>query len=353
GCSADGSYVYFVAAGRLAAGGKSGQPNLYVWHGSSEGAGTVSYIATLARPDPLERRNIEASRAGAAFPYHSDVADWTDRPTESQAYVTPDGRRLAFMSVNRLTGYDNEDPVTHEADHEVFEYSAETGQLVCASCDPSGAPPLGSAFIGAKLNQRMSTPFHQPRALSDDGARLFFSSPDPLVPGLSGGSVKVFEYADGAVQPISGMGSGSDDVFLDASASGNDVFFATREPLAPGDADELVDVYDARVDGGLPAPPAAQSPCPSGLCQGPPGRQPPFPVPASAVFAGPGNLPPPPAPGKRPTAKQLLAHALARCRKLKRRRQRLACVTAAERRYAPRARRSAGTAGARHRPAVR
>ena len=48
-------------------------------------------------------------------------------------------------------------------------------------------------------------------------------------------------------------------MFLDASASGDDVFFATRERLAPTDTDELVDVYDARVDGGFPAPTAADA----------------------------------------------------------------------------------------------
>src|SRR5580658_7092950 len=148
------------------------------------------------------------------------------------------------MSGKSLTRYGNEDRAAgergHETfDHQVFEYSAETGQLICVSCDPSGARPVGSAFIGAKLDERVSTPFHQPRSLSDDGSRLFFSSPDPLVPGIAGGSPRVFEYEDGSVQLISGAESGSGAVFLDASASGDDVFFATRERLAPSDMDGL------------------------------------------------------------------------------------------------------------------
>jgi hypothetical protein len=350
GSSTDGSYVYFVAMGHLAAGSPSGQsrPNLYVWHGTPESVGTVRFIATLAEPSEEETEDVEKARVGPAFPYHSDVADWSGRPTESQAYVTPDGTHLAFMSVNRLTGSDNEDQVTHEADHEVFEYSAETGQLVCASCDASGASPRGSAFLGARLTERVSTPFHQPRALSDDGSRLFFSSPDPLVSGLSGGTVKVFEYANRAVQLISGMGAGSDDVFLDASASGNDVFFATREQLALSDTDELVDVYDARVAGGVPAPPPVAPPCQGGSCQGPPSPQPSFSTPVSALFAGPG-VPAPRAPtsSAKLTRKQLLARALARCGRLTRRKPRAACIDAARRRYAPKARRTA--ARTRHR----
>ncbi len=353
GSSEDGSYVYFVADGDLpgaAVSGHrepvSGQPNLYVWHETAGGAGAVTFIATLQAPTEAEEKAIEAMRRGPEFEYHSDVADWTDRPTESQAYVTPDGRHLAFMSVEPLTDYENDDQATGKADHEVFEYSAETGQLVCASCDPSGARPIGSAFIGAKLTERVSTPFHQPRSLSDDGSRLFFSSPDPLVPGLSGGSVKVFEYENGAVQLVSGMESGGDAAFLDASASGNDVFLATREPLAPTDTDELVDVYDARVDGGLPAP-SIVSPCQGGACQEPFAPPPSFPAPLSASFAGPGNLAPPPV--AKPTRKQLLSRAVAECRKLKNRKKRSACIDGAERRYAPKADRARRGAVPEHR----
>jgi hypothetical protein len=339
GASTDGSYVYFVATGKLASSNErgveptSGLPNLYVWHETAEGAKRLQFIATLQAPSEEEEEHIEELAAGQQNPYHSDIADWTSRPTESQAYVTPDGRHLAFMSVNPLTGYENVTPATKEADHEVFEYSAETGQLVCASCGPGGAPPLGSAFIGAKLGERVSTSFHQPRSLSDDGSRLFFSSPDPLVPELAGGSVRVFEYEDGAVQLISGMQDGGEDLFLDASASGNDVFFATREQLAPTDIDELADVYDARVDGGLLAP-VVPTPCQGSACEGSPSPPPLFSVPTSSSFVGPGNPTPRP-PAARLTRKQLLSRALARCRKLTSKKKHAACVAAANRRYAP------------------
>ena len=334
GASQDGTYVYFVASGALAAGATSGMSNLYVWHEATEGKGTVSFIAMLASPSAKEQANIEAMRVGSAFHYHSDVLDWTSRPMESQAYVTPDGRHLAFMSVEPLTGYDNQDQTTEEADHEVFEYSAETGQLVCASCDPGGTRPLGSAFIGAKLDERVSTPFHQPRSLSDDGSRVFFSSPDPLVPGLAAGSVRVFEYEQGAPLLISGLEGNGESVFLDASASGDDAFIATRERLAPTDADELLDVYDVRVDGGLPSPVIPAS-CAGGACREPFGTSPTLATPASATLTGVGNLVPAQPAKPAPTRKQLLARALARCRKLRSRTKRSACIAAAKRRYGP------------------
>jgi hypothetical protein len=339
GLSKDGSYVYFVADGQLAVGAEGGKPNLYVWHETAEGASAVSFIATLAAPTPEEAEGVEALRLGSAFEYGSDVEDWTSRPVASQAYVTPDGRHLAFMSVEPLTGYDNDDREDGEADHEVFEYSAETGRLVCASCDPGGARPFGSAFLGAKLSERVSTPFHQPRSLSHDGSRLFFTSPDPLVSGLSGGSDKVFEYEEGMPRLISGTEGGGSGVFLDASASGNDVFFATREQLAPTDKDGLADVYDARVDGGIAAP-LEPMPCQGNACRELPTTTPSFSTPLSVSFLGAGNrAPPSPRPAK-PTRKQLLARALDGCRTLRSKKKRTACVTEANRRYGPEAKKA-------------
>jgi hypothetical protein len=336
GAAEDGSYLYFVAEGELGeqhGGATSGLPNLYVWHETSEGAGTAKFIATLAPPSEAEQDNAEALRDGSGFVYSSDVRDWTSRPTESQAYVTPDGRHLAFMSVEPLTGYDNQDLATGEADHEVFEYDAETGGLVCASCDPSGARPLGSAFIGAGLHELTSTPFHQPRSVSDDGSRVFFTSSDALVSGVSGGSEKVYEYEDDEPQLISGTAGGVGSVFLDASASGDDVFFATRERLAPSDVDELVDVYDARVDGGLPVS-TTLTPCQGIACQEPFSQPPLLPTPVSATFVGAGNLLAPHPSTSGLTRKQMLTRALAKCGRLTNRKKRSRCRAAADRRYA-------------------
>ncbi len=333
GASEDGSYVYFVAEGRLTEGAPEGEANLYVWHGATAESGSVQFIATLAAPSPEEQENIELMYQGESILYDSDVQDWSRWPSESEAYVTPDGRHLAFVSTEPLAGYENKDKAG-EAVHEVFEYSAEGGQLVCASCDPSGAPPLGSAFIGARLDERANTPFHEPRSLSDDGSRLFFSSPDALA-GVAGGSVKVFEYEGGAIQLISGAEAGGEAVFLDASASGNDVFFATRERLAPTDTDELIDVYDARVNGGLPTS-SQPSSCEGITCQEPLTQPPSLATPLSASFTGPGNLISPLSkPSVKLTRKQLLARAITKCRKLKSRAKRSVCFARARRRYGP------------------
>ena len=57
--------------------------------------------------------------------------------------ISPNGRYLAFMSDEELTGYDNRDAVSGEPDEEVYLYDAVADKLVCASCNPTGARPAG------------------------------------------------------------------------------------------------------------------------------------------------------------------------------------------------------------------
>jgi hypothetical protein len=93
-----------------------------------------------------------------------------------------------------------------------------------------------------------------------------------ISPGVKGGAA---DESEGAVS-FSGM-----------SASGSDIFFSTLTQLVGQDKDELIDIYDARVNGGFPAPPA-QPPCFPESCQ-PQSALPTFGSPASMVFAG-GNV---------------------------------------------------------------
>ena len=89
-----------------------------------------------------------------------------------------------------------------------------------------------------------------------------------------------------------GRGAGYPALLTDASASGSDVFFFDREGLVGQDTDNLVDLYDARVGGGI----AAQNPpAPPPLCEGeackPAAAPPPSPPsPATPSFQGPGNV---------------------------------------------------------------
>ena len=67
-------------------------------------------------------------------------------------------------------------------------------------------------------------------------------------------------HAGGCVGLISSGESEHESAFLDASESGDDVFFLTAQQLAPQDIDTNFDVYDARVcePGSRCAPPPAK-----------------------------------------------------------------------------------------------
>jgi Tol biopolymer transport system component len=309
GASADNSYVYFVADGVLTSsanskgetatpgdciksfGTESERCNLYLRHG-----GTTTFIATL----------------GGA-----DREAWNGA---SRGRVTPDGTELAFSSVESLTGYDNSDLRSGKPDAEVYLYDAATDELACASCNPSGARPIGSSTIdGSKFRLRNAEPgggafsnnFSLQRNLSENGSRLFFDSSDALVPADTNGRQDVYEYeapgsgtctsvardyaaaAGGCVDLIS-SGRGEDDsYFYDAGSGGEDAFFFTRARLVGQDTDGLKDLYDARVGGGLASqsPPPPPVPCAGESCRGP-STEPGVTTAGSGSFLGAGNVHP-------------------------------------------------------------
>jgi hypothetical protein len=91
----------------------------------------------------------------------------------------------------------------------------------------------------------------------------------------------------GCTRRLSAPDNPSDDTFLDASSSGDDVFIATASRLAPGDDDALSDIYDVRVDGKSTLQPESSG-CESG-CRSLPGSET-TPAPLSSFSATSGNL---------------------------------------------------------------
>jgi hypothetical protein len=302
GASDDGSYVYFVAEGGLPnTGAIAGRDNLYMWH-----EGAVRFLAALVAKD-----SVGANRE-PTFAH-----DWVKSGGLRTARVSADGRYVLFMSAASLTGYDNRDMIHPEVlDEEVFLYDAVANNFTCVSCSPSGGSPVGpSGFPGGtpwRIAPEIGT--YEPRVLSEDGSRVFFDSKDTLVPQDTNGAQDVYEWErggtngcqlqGGCVYLLSGATSTSDSSFVDASLNGNDAFFITREELVPQDTDQLRDLYDARVGGGLPAPPVPLPACegegclPQASAPSAPGSL------ASTTFSGTGNIVPASRPKVKPTAKK-------------------------------------------------
>jgi hypothetical protein len=254
GASADGSSVYYMSAG-----------GLELWR-----QGTTTEVAP-------------GSTAAAASSYP---------PATGTARVTPDGAHLAFLSSAEPTGYEN------FGLQEVFLYGplpAGGGPtLVCVSCNPTGERPNGAASIpGAVANGAgpTATNAYKPRALSAIGSRVFFDSSDVLANQDSNPKPDVYEWEaqgagscsrpGGCIGLISSGRSPEASSFIDASASGADVFFLTESSLVPSDPDSY-DLYDYREGGGFP-PPATPIPCIGDACQS---------LPAAPEDRTPGTLVP-------------------------------------------------------------
>jgi Tol biopolymer transport system component len=274
GTSQDGSYVYFWGTNGLLPGqGTSGIATklLYVWHG-----GTLRLIGS---DGSATQGTTDWGENGFSIP---------SRP--KLARVSPDGRHIAFatalVSMAQSVGYDNTNPSCGDsvACREVYLYDYGADHLTCVSCDPSGALPLGNVSWATLPpdTTTLAPTAHLNHPMSADGQRVFFDTPDPLVSRDTNGKRDVYEYdaTTGQVSLISTGRSSSDSLFADASPSGNDVFFTTRQQLVGIDTDQATDLYDARVNGGI----AAQSPPPTVECSGvvchgtPPQPPPPLPL---------------------------------------------------------------------------
>jgi hypothetical protein len=305
GASDDLSRIYLASSKALAPGATAGKPNIYL---DRVGSG-FTFIAALS-PDDLSP---------------SAYSPVSLSPLHHVSQTTPDGGTIVFLSNARPgpTGFDNTDANSGTADAEVYLYDAEAGggagALRCVSCLASGARPLGrniqkkanlsaSYWAAAKI-PTAETQLYAPRVLTDDGTRLFFESFDALVDADTNGKQDVYEWeaqgtgncapaapgfdADlgGCLSLISSGEDPADSELVDSSADGRDVFFKTEASLVQGDPD-LIDIYDARADGGLPSPPSPPAECEGESCQHP-GAAPSDPPPASSGPGGPENPPPP------------------------------------------------------------
>ena len=273
----DLSHVYFVARGDQAPGARPGQPNLYVW---TEGEG-VRHVATLDGSEIPGSSGIPRDQAVWSIERTSSSARYRD------ARVSADGSRLLFSSHAPLTSHDN------DGHRQVYLYDADADQLDCVSCSSSLPSATGDADLFPLQGRAWSpnAPLRLPRNLSADGRTAFFETAQKLVDADANGKPDVYAWVDGDLRLMSSGQSGEGSEFIDASASGDDVFFTTRERLVGADQDDQIDVYDARVGGGFPEqqlPPA----CQGDACQGQPSGQPSAGEPGSSTLQGRGDVRP-------------------------------------------------------------
>jgi Tol biopolymer transport system component len=287
--SEDGSHVYFVASGALTGPNREGDSpstapgadNLYLFQrDAAYPSGRLAFITTLAP---------------------GDSEDWSATDMR-KVQATPDGQYLVFDS-------DADTPTVQQ----VFEYDAQSEELVRVSRGADNDASQGTLSAdehGGVILEPEYKLVDGPSAaasslsISEDGATVLFESHGALTlgvdPAAPRGQASAYEYhspvasggslSDGDVYLIAAEAIHSNSVALGLDESGRDSFVRTDASLVPQDTDTQLDLYDARTDGGFPAPdpPAGcEAACASVFAQ-------PSPVtPASTNVTGNSSLTPP------------------------------------------------------------
>ncbi len=307
GIAENGARVYYVSREEVPGAGinafgkgpAAGGDNLYVYDALD---GRTAFVATLANEPELDGEPYLWSKYFLVRP--GEVAG-------------SGGQFLLFASDTPHLTPDDAGPL-----EQLFEYDAETGELVRVSqgengynengngvltgIEPEGAIAIHNAPLG-------DGDFHTGSNLlniSVDGRTVAFETAGRLSERATAAeqgctSVYVFHaggrLSEGSVHLVSdgrdtqefkGFTCGAEFVGMDED--GTNILFATADSLVAGDTDGgQRDIYDARIDGGFPAATAGWS-CEEHGCEGSTNGSvsaPMFAAPDSTAGTGAGNLP--------------------------------------------------------------
>jgi hypothetical protein len=288
--SADGSHVYFVSSSIINGEGIGGQPNLYVWDGSS-----ISFIVTVDPEDLFRPANGERPTAVGLTKWAEPGPEEDHNPAHNgfisaeTSQTTRNGKIFVFESKAQLTSYPNAGHI------EIYRFDTDSDMLDCVSCSRSEpAATSDSQLVAEEADPPIVPvyPMNRVLNLSADGKRVVFDSKDTLLRDDVNGKRDVYQWEGGELSLISAGASAQPTRLFGVSPSGDDIFFATGQRLV-ADAQEAgsVAVYDARVGGGL-ASQQLQQPvdCVGDACQGQPASAPQLPAPGSSAFNGKGNV---------------------------------------------------------------
>ncbi len=299
----------------------------------------------------------------------AEITEASQQVESSGGYsVSPDGRYYYFPA-HEVAGLPIDRSESGAATEQVYRYDSQENTIQCMSCASSfdREPKLSAVFVPNDAQSDLTKILVNggaQRIASDNGDYVFFDTPAALVPQDIDGelfpegtgrrsdfefseSSDVYEWRklgvdgcarlEGCLALISSGTGGEKNELLGTTPSGRDVFFATHSQLVTQDQDQLGDLYDARIGGGIPAPAPPAVECEGDACSSPPSAPNDF-TPSSFTFAGPSNVQP-----VLPVAKGPAVRKKARCAK-GRRHVRGRCVKT-KRRRAVRGRKSAAARG--------
>ena len=199
GISADGSHVFFETSEQLSDEDVDNSQDVYAW-------------------------------SGAAAPALISIAPGAGNGSQGARYksASSDGKAVYFVTVESLLAADDD-----EEAEDVYRRFEGTTSLVSA-----GEGSLGNEQIPASLD------WVSPDSSVD---LAIFTTSEPLVPGDADNARDVYERSGGSTILLStgpeATGGDHDASFSAASADGARVFFVTPERVVPQDTDNASDVY--------------------------------------------------------------------------------------------------------------
>jgi len=320
GASSDGTIAYFTSNQKLVDEDEDNLTDVYRYDHSKPAGQRLTLISKDNNPDDPDAginrvHNVSADGSTVVFSSNSQLVPGEPTGPGSKLYVArngqvqfigitgegfsgevnaenvalaQDGSLMALVTAAQLTAHDN------GGFEQVYLRDNTAGEIECVSCLDGTANTAPAQFrASSALSMFGSAAMRAVRNLSNEG-HVFFETTESLLPQDTNGKLDVYVWQDGELDLIS-TGRSTDHSFLaHATPDGKDVFFVTREKLSGWDWDDHLDLYTARVGGGLPEPPEPVEPCTGDDCQGPPPLPPAFPKPTSEDAEGPGNAQPGP-----------------------------------------------------------
>ena len=263
--SDDFSHVYFQSPNKLVAGlGRQGGVNLYVLAG-----GGLDFIGDVGGEVLGSPKYPQLSADGDVLLFRTLAT-----PALSADQMAPQCAQPSGLNPGKC--------------EELYLYDDRDGGLECLSCKPDGTTTnsFGTPFAGSGFDFRLSA----------DGSTAVFATPETLMGSDVNRDTDIYRWRGGALGLITDgvtdfpVGFTAPQV-LAVGENGRDILFAIVPPggsLTGFERDELLNLYDARIDGGF-APPAAPVHCAEDSCQGPLQAPPSAQQPASKSFSGRGN----------------------------------------------------------------
>lgn len=298
GITPDGRYAFFTSDTKLTSDAPGEKQDLYRYDAADESLeylGANAYLELASDFPKVGAGSFGIGDDGNTLYFIStsfggdkgDLSVWHEGVVHTVTSGAPGGGEERSSTNGRYTVFTTSVGATGGV---IQLYDVETNETSCVSCLPDGTPV--SATLPENTMGDLLFSNRSPLAVDDIGT-VYFDTPARLVAADVNGTRDVYTYRDGILRLISPGNRPFEASYADATADGSNVFFTTAQKLVGRDNDESIDIYDARVNGGLPAqsPPPPQE-CLRDDCKATPNAGPELPFGGSEALSGPENVKP-------------------------------------------------------------